>query len=484
MADDLDIRSSGSAAVDTESLRGAAAAARGVSARLRGLDAPLHLAGRFVAGVPGLRSARDVQADLMRECRRLERLAEDCERLTASLENAADLYELVEIFATRDLAGGAESSATRDLAGGAESYATRDRAGAAESSAGSGSERDQLDARAAAIGARLWGVSSADEAREMLIRTGALPSTPGGGTLDAQILLGSALLAGAAGLTAGLVTIAAVRLAAAAGGAARSASGSVGSSAPRSRPPDAAGVAALRRGPSVAVSGFAAASSRISSGEGQRIRVERYTMPGGAREWAVYITGTQSLGFGGPEAFDMASNLGLFRGDESAASTAVREALADAGVRRGEPVHAFAHSQGAMAAESLARDDRLDIRTLVTFGAPTTGPLPADVTAVTIRHLDDPVVALAGPLPAAERGSADGFVVERVADPLPGPRDITLPAHQLVSYTEPAGMLDAFADPRVRALDTLWQHLGAAESVEATDYGARRISRADAWDAG
>ena len=460
MADDLDIRSSGSAAVDTESLRGAAAAARAVSARLRGLDAPLRLAGRFVSGVPGLRSARDAQAELLRECRRLERLAEDGERLTASLEDAADLYELVEIFATHDLAGGAEGFA------------------------GPGSERDGLDARAAAIGARLWGVASADAAREMLIRTGALPSTTAWGPLDAQVLLGSALLSGAAGLTAGLVTIAAVRLAAAAGGAARSGSVTSGSSAPRTRVPDAAGVTALGRAPTVAVSGFAAASSRISSAEGRRIRVERYTMPGGAREWAVYITGTQSPGFGGPEAFDMASNFDLFRGHESAASDAVREALEDAGVRRGEPVHAFAHSQGAMAAESLVRDDGFEIRTLVTFGAPTTGPLPADVTAVTIRHLDDPVVALAGPLPAAERGSAHGFVVERVADPLPGPRDIALPAHQLASYSETAGMLDASADPRVRALDTLWERLGAAESVEATDYSARRISRAAASDAG
>lgn len=243
-------------------------------------------------------------------------------------------------------------------------------------------------------------------------------------------------------------------------------------------------VTPLRRMVAAPVAGFADAGKRLSGPEGARVRVERYTMPSGGREWVVYVTGTQSVALDGPEPFDMRSNLALYSGQDAAASAAVRAALADAGVSPGEPVHAVAHSQGAMAAELLAREGEYDVRTLVTFGAPTTDPLPADVTAVTIRHTDDPVAALAGSVRTAERGAQGGFIVERMADPLPGLHDITMPAHALTAYVETGALLDASADPRARGIDTLWNRLGTAESVQVTEYSARRVSRGDAGAGG
>ena len=59
MADDLVIRSSGAAAIDTGSLRGAADDGRAAAARLRRMDAPLGAAAGFIASVPGLRQARE-----------------------------------------------------------------------------------------------------------------------------------------------------------------------------------------------------------------------------------------------------------------------------------------------------------------------------------------------------------------------------------------------------------------------------------------
>ena len=452
MADELDIRSSGSAAIDTSSLRSAADAGRALANRLRCMHAPLDLAAGFIASVPGLRAAREVQHELVREARRVEGLAEDSERLAIALDQAADLYELVEVHAAWQLSQHGEA------------------------------EHTALEARAGVLGARLWGVSGSDAAFGMLVRTGAFRGGDGGAALRMQAALGAGLVGGWWAAPFGFALVAGVQVGAARASEVRANAGRVpAASAP---PPTAerAGVTVtpLRRMDAAPVAGFADAGKRLSGPEGARIRVERYSMPSGGREWVVYVTGTQSVALDGPEPFDMQSNLGLYSGQDAAASAAVRAALADAGVGPGEPVHAVAHSQGAMAAELLARQGEYDVRTLVTFGAPTTDPLPPDVTAVTIRHTDDPVAALAGSIPAAERGAQGGFVAERVADPLPGLRDITMPAHALSAYVETGALLDASADPRARSIDELWDRLGTADSVQATEYGARRVSRDDA----
>ncbi len=448
MADDLVIRSSGAAVIDTASLRSAADDARAVAVRLRCLDAPIGAAAGFIASVPGLRQAREVQHDVAREARRIEALAEDCEHLSAALDRAADLYELVEVHSAWQLTqpGGAEHAA--------------------------------LEGRASVLGTRLWGISGPDAVFDALVRSGALSDGDEGAALRAQATLDAAMIGGPTALPFGFALVAGMQFAAKRASSVRqsAAVGPATSASPRA-PREAVAVTPLRGISAVPVSGFADAAKRIPSSDGSRIRVERYAMPSGGREWVVYITGTQSAAFGGSEPFDMRANLALYDGKGAASSAAVRAALSDAGVAPGEPVHAVAHSQGAMVAETLARDGEYDIETLVTFGAPTTGPLSADVTAVTIRHTDDPVAALAGPLPAAERGAPGGFAVERLADPMPGHRDLTMPAHHLTSYADTGILLDTSEDPRVRGLDPLWDRLGRAESVRATEYAARRQSR-------
>lgn len=447
MADDLIIRSSGAAVIDTASLRSAADAGRAVAARLRYVDVALDAARGFIASVPGLRAAREVQYDIAREARHVENLAEECETLCTALDRSADLYELVEVHAAWQLTqqGGAEHAA--------------------------------LEARASALGTRLWGVSGADAAFSALALSGALSEGDDGAALRVQATLGALLVGGIWAAPVGFALAAGVQL-----GADRARSARVSRT---SRPPasdsaahrERVAAAPLRRMNAPPVAGFADAARRIPGSGAARIRVERYAMPSGGREWVVYVTGTQSAALSGSDPFDMGSNLALYDGEDGASSAAVRAALADAGVAPGEPVHAVAHSQGAMVAEALAREGAYDIETLVTFGAPTTGALPAEVTAVTIRHTDDPVAALAGTLPAGGRGASDGFVVERLADPLPGLHDIGMPAHALTSYVATGTLLDGSGDPRVRGIDALWDRLAAAESVRATDYSAERQSR-------
>lgn len=450
MADDLVIRSSGAAAIDTASLRSAADAGRAVAARLRCADATLGAARGFIASIPGLRAARDVQHDIAREARRIEWLTEECEALCTALDQSADLYELVEVHAAWRLA-------QPDAA-----------------------ERAALEARASQLGTRLWGVTGPDAAFSRLVLSGELSQGDDGAAWRAQAALGALLVGGAWAAPFGFALAAGVQLGAerASDARARSAPRSPASPAVKaSRTREQVAVTPLRRTTAAPVSGFADAAERISGADASRIRVERYVMPSGRREWVVYVTGTQSAGRGGSEPFDMGSNLALYAGRDAASSATVRAALADAGVAPGEPVHAVAHSQGAMVAEALAREGEYAIETLVTFGTPTTGSLPADVTAVTIRHTDDPVAALAGRLPTAGRGAPDGFVVERLADPLPGLHDITLPAHALTSYVETGALLDSSADPRVRGIDPLWERLADARSVQATEYAAERQSR-------
>lgn len=448
MADDLVIRSVGAAVIDTASLRSAADAGRAAAARLRCVDASLDAAVGFVGSVPGLRAARDLQQDIAREARRIDGLAEECSTLCSALDRSADLYELVEVHAAWQLT----------------------QQGSAEHGA--------LEARASLLGTRLWGTTGPEAAFTSLALSGALSEGDNGAALRMQATLGALLVGGVWAAPVGLAVAAGLQFGAARAAAARDPREGAPSSAFRAGArPERVAVAPVRRMTAPPVSGFADAARRISGSDASRVRVERYAMPSGRNEWVVYITGTQSAALGGPEPFDMRSNLALFDGHDAASSAAVRAALADAGVAAGEPVHAVAHSQGAMVAEALARESEYDIETLVTYGAPVTGALPTEVTAVTIRHLDDPVVALAGPLPSVERGASEGFVVERLADPLPGLHDIGMPAHALTAYVATGTLLDGSTDPRVRGLDPLWDRLASAESVRATEYSAERQSR-------
>ncbi len=223
----------------------------------------------------------------------------------------------------------------------------------------------------------------------------------------------------------------------------------------------------------VAPTTLAGAADRIPTGAAA-IRVERYTLPDGTRQFAVYIAGTRSGDFGGAQPFDALSDVQLAAGQRSSSYDAVLEALADAGAQPGDVVHAIGHSQGAMIGAHLAVEGGYDVRTLVSLGSPVDPEVGDDTLSVTIRHSDDPIAALAGGGRSETVGAPGSFVAERTADPALGV-DLLAP-HHLTEYAQTAAMLDASGDPRMDAVRGVFAELGDAASVEVTEYRAERVS--------
>lgn len=209
-----------------------------------------------------------------------------------------------------------------------------------------------------------------------------------------------------------------------------------------------------------------------------RVRVEEYRYASGGREFFVYVAGTRTV-VDEDEPWDMTSNVQLYFGAESSSSLAVERALEAAGALAGDRVHLAGHSQGAMIAALLARRGGFDVVTQIGIGSPVQADLPGDVLTVTLRHTDDPVAALsAGGFPGVS-GSPDSIVVERVADPAPRWSDVTFDVHQLSAYRETAVLVDASADPRVDALRDRLVPLAGAVAVTSIVYGAHRAPSSD-----
>ena len=221
---------------------------------------------------------------------------------------------------------------------------------------------------------------------------------------------------------------------------------------------------------------LAAALRRIPPGaDGARVRVERYAMPDGSRRFAVYVAGTRSGSIdGGAEPWDMRSNLQLYAGERSSSYDATLAALRDAGARPGDAAYVFGHSQGGMIADRVAMEGGFDTRLLVTAGSPTEAQAGPDTVSVQLRHRDDPVAALAVGASPGTVGAPGSVIVERLADPLLGPQDLTLAPHHLDAYIDTARELDGSPDPRVAGLTRVLGELDAAASVEVTEYGAVR----------
>jgi hypothetical protein len=219
---------------------------------------------------------------------------------------------------------------------------------------------------------------------------------------------------------------------------------------------------------------LAAVAARIPAGDA-RVRVERYTMADGSRQFAVYVRGTTSGD--DSEPFDMESNLQLYGNEKSASYEAALAALRDAGAQPGDIVHAFGHSQGGMIASRLALEGGFDTRTLVTFGSPVEADVGSETLSVVVRHTDDPVATLAGGGHDDSVGAAGSFVAERSVDPVLTVRDLDpLVAHHMTAYEDTAAMLDASADPRMDAVRAHLAGLEAAASVEVTEYAASRTT--------
>lgn len=226
--------------------------------------------------------------------------------------------------------------------------------------------------------------------------------------------------------------------------------------------------------PTGAPQSLADAFRRMPKTDGAQIAVEKYTMSDGSSTYVAYLKGTQSVGFGGEQPWDMKSNLELYSGKTSASYQATLDALAAAGAGPGDEVDIVAHSQSGMIAAHLSMESEFDVHVQVTAGSPVEPTVADDQTLVQFRHTDDVVNSLAGGGSPGGSGSPDSFTVTRVGDPLPRPQDVLLDTHMLDSYIETAEMADESGDVRVDALDEFWARLNGAVEIERTEYHAER----------
>lgn len=209
-------------------------------------------------------------------------------------------------------------------------------------------------------------------------------------------------------------------------------------------------------GPSAAT--LIAAIPQAEDGRHQ-VTVTSYRTPQGELVYTVAITGTSSQGLDTSQPFDNLGNLAAYGGSPEQSVTAVRLALAEAGVPDGALIALAGYSQGAIVAQSLAASGSYRVAALVTVGTPSRpAGVPETVPMAEIEHPADPIVGLQGLRPA----DADGASIVRVTPRLdardPGHHGI-LAEHALDAYQDSVQRLTDAADPRLAEVDAA---LGAA----------------------
>ncbi|SFN84514.1 hypothetical protein [Mycetocola miduiensis] len=235
------------------------------------------------------------------------------------------------------------------------------------------------------------------------------------------------------------------------------------------------------RSPVSAPTTLADAAARIPpSGTGSpQIRVERYADRNGQPAYAVYLAGTSDFSTGGDEPFDMGSNLAGIAGSDTAAQQATVDAMDDAGVRPGDPVSFFGHSQGGLVAARIAASGVYSTQALVTFGSPTGQiAVPDQVAHVAVEHAEDITPALGGE-PLGGTAGRDRIVVSRglVDESGPAPSTSLASSHHMAQYAETAALIDKSTDPRLdRMREALAGLAGSGPGTGAT-YRAERDRR-------
>ena len=433
VSDDLDIRAGGGVAVDTTTLRAAATGFASLASELGEIARIVGSAGlRLFDASP---AGYEVSCAIEVVRRRIMAVIEEGDAIAGALRAASAVYEIVELRAERAAADAAGDSAAVDRIDARLSVLDReypDAEGAAAASA-FGHWIAWPSALAAQAPGVLWWLA------------------PGFHALAIPFAWTAQHAIGAAG------------------------AGTVPASSRLSGPAKDVIVSPVpSHGPGTAPTSLADAAARIPGGGDARIRVERYTMSDGSRQFAVYVSGTQTVVPQTREPFDMDSNVQLYTGERSSSYEATLAALEEAGAEPGDVVHAFGHSQGAMIVTHLALEGGFETETLVTFGSPVEAQLGDGTLSVMLRHTDDPVTVLAGGGHVGAVGAPGSFIAERVADPAIGLRDLELPAHAMGGYTQTAQLLDASSDARMGAVRQLFDELGGAASVEVNEYSAER----------
>ena len=135
------------------------------------------------------------------------------------------------------------------------------------------------------------------------------------------------------------------------------------------------------------------------------ISIQRIEHADGRTSWVVYVPGTTDWTVGDGEPQDLLTNLEGVGGTPTVMESAVVTAMRQAGIRSGDEVALYGHSQGGITVSNIAADpaiqDRYNITTVLTAGAPTAGAdIPDDVHALHVENTGDAVPGLdAAPTP-------------------------------------------------------------------------------------
>ena len=171
---------------------------------------------------------------------------------------------------------------------------------------------------------------------------------------------------------------------------------------------------------------------------GAQVRIEEF-----GETHVVYIGGTVDGSLGASaQPWDMSSNLAALGGDAGASEDAVRRAMADAGIRQGDPVILVGHSQGGLVAMRVAQSPDVTAQAVITAGAPIHAmSVPDGIPVIAVEHTDDLVPALGGPVTHAQPGLT--YVRGAGAEAVPIDDPTLLPAHRLESYVETARQVES-----------------------------------------
>lgn len=197
--------------------------------------------------------------------------------------------------------------------------------------------------------------------------------------------------------------------------------------------------------------------NRLGEREGS-IRVFQVTGADGVARWVVEIPGTQEWSpTAGSNPVDLTTNARLMAGQQPTQNQAIVQAMHQAGIQPGDPVMLAGHSQGGIAAASLAADPgtraQFNITNVYTGGSPIARfDIPDTVHVMSVEHTQDAVPRLDGtpnpdrptwvtvthdPTGMAQR---DGTTVTSTAQ-----------SHDSYVYSRTAGMIDASTDPTLVA---------------------------------
>ena len=167
----------------------------------------------------------------------------------------------------------------------------------------------------------------------------------------------------------------------------------------------------------------------------------------------------------------------LHRASASASYDATLAALEHAGAEPGDVVHAFGHSQGAMVAAHLALEGEFDTQTLVSFGSPVEADVGDGTLSISLRHGDDPVAALAGGGHAGTVGRTGQLHRGARRPTRAGLHDLrhARARHRSV-HRDGGARWTPRTTPRMDAVREVFDELGAAASVEVTEYAAERVA--------